>query len=48
VNYPNAGAYVVEYNNNPQPVPEPASLAVWSLLAIAGIGYGSWRKRRSA
>ena len=29
------------------PVPEPASFAVWSFLAITGIGYGSWRKRRS-
>lgn len=27
-------------------VPEPASLAVWSFLAIAGIGCGWWRKRR--
>ncbi len=26
-------------------VPEPAALAVWSFLAIAGIGYG-WRRRR--
>jgi hypothetical protein len=28
------------------PVPEPASLAVWSLLSMVGAGYGWWRKRR--
>ena len=26
------------------PVPEPSSLAIWSLLALCGIGYG-WRRR---
>ncbi len=28
-------------------VPEPASVTVWSLLGMAGIGYGWQRKRRS-
>ena len=31
----------------PVAVPEPSALAVWSFLAIAGIGCGRWRTRRS-
>jgi hypothetical protein len=29
-------------------VPEPASLAVWSVLGLAGLGYGGWRRKRVA
>jgi hypothetical protein len=28
-------------------VPEPASLAIWSLLAVTGIGFAGWRRRRT-
>lgn len=28
------------------PVPEPSTLAIWSLLALCGIGYG-WRRRKT-
>lgn len=27
-----------------QAIPEPASVAVWSLLALAGCGFGLWKK----
>ncbi len=27
-------------------VPEPASLVLWSVLGMVGVGYGWWRKRR--
>jgi hypothetical protein len=30
-----------------QAVPEPASLAVWSLLSVVGISVSLWRRRRS-
>ena len=30
------------------PIPEPTSIAVWSLLGLAGIGAGWWRRRRKA
>ncbi len=30
-----------------QAVPEPSTLAIWSLLALCGIGIG-WRRRRKA
>ena len=40
--------YIVEFDGPfTQAVPEPASLAVWSFLAFAGIGCGWWKKRRS-
>lgn len=29
-------------------VPEPASLAVWSVLGLAGLGYGGWRRKRAS
>ena len=29
------------------PIPEPSTLAIWSLLALCGIGIG-WRRRRKA
>ena len=29
------------------PVPEPASLIVWSLLGASGIGFGWWRRKRT-
>lgn len=29
-------------------VPEPASLAIWSVIGLAGIGIGAWRRRRKA
>jgi hypothetical protein len=49
LSYPTfTGLYVDATSLNMSAVPEPASLAVWSLLAIAGIGYGRWRKRRAA
>ena len=28
------------------PIPEPSTLAIWSLLALCGIGYG-WRRRKT-
>ena len=28
-------------------IPEPSTVAIWSLLGLVGLGYG-WRKRRSA
>jgi hypothetical protein len=28
-------------------VSEPATIAIWSLLGLAGLGYG-WRKRKAA
>lgn len=30
-----------------QQVPEPSTVAIWSLLSLAGLGYG-WRKKRKA
>ena len=27
-------------------IPEPASLAIWSVLALAGVGFAGWRRRR--
>jgi hypothetical protein len=32
-------------SNAAAPIPEPASVAVWSVLAMVGIGFG-WRKKR--
>ena len=29
-------------------VPEPASIAIWSLLGLAGFGYGCFRRRRNS
>ena len=37
--------FFVEFE--PATVPEPASLAVWSVLSMVGVGCGWWRKRRS-
>ncbi len=31
-----------------EPIPEPASLLVWSLLGASGVGIGWWRRRRQA
>ena len=28
-----------------EPIPEPSSLAIWSLLSVAA-GFGAWRRRR--
>jgi hypothetical protein len=28
-------------------IPEPSTIAIWSLLGLAGLGYG-WRKKRKA
>jgi hypothetical protein len=28
-------------------IPEPATLIVWSLLGLAAVGYGAWRRRRA-
>ena len=30
------------------PVPEPATIIVWSLLGLAAAGYGVWRRKRAA
>jgi hypothetical protein len=30
-----------------QVIPEPSTFAIWSLLGLAGLGYG-WRRRRAA
>ncbi len=38
--------YIVEFDGPFSPVPEPASVAVWSLLSVAGMGYGARRRRR--
>ncbi len=29
-------------------VPEPATLAIWSLLGLTAVGFGLWRRRRAA
>jgi len=29
------------------PTPEPSTLIIWALLAIGGIGFGFWRKRKA-
>ena len=38
--------YVIEYNR--QNVPEPSTLAIWSLLGGFGIAVGCWRRKRAA
>jgi hypothetical protein len=30
------------------PVPEPATLIIWSLLGVCGMGSGCWRRKRAA
>jgi hypothetical protein len=30
------------------PIPEPASVIAWSVLALIGLGYGGWRRRATA
>lgn len=42
-----AGATSPEFTSAPAPVPEPSTLAIWSLLGLCGIGFG-WRRRRKA
>ena len=37
---------VVSLDINSGGVPEPSTLAIWSLLALCGIGYG-WRRRKA-
>jgi len=32
--------------NHVEVSPEPGTLVIWSLLAVAGLGYGWWRRRR--
>ncbi|MBN2475902.1 MAG: hypothetical protein JXB62_14920 [Pirellulales bacterium] len=29
-------------------IPEPASVAIWSLIGLSWIGFGAWRRRRNA
>ena len=29
------------------PIPEPSTIAIWSLLGLVGLGFG-WRKKRKA
>lgn len=38
-------AYLFKGFSDPNVIPEPSTLAIWSLLAICGIGYG-WRRKR--
>ena len=35
------------YSRDGQPVPEPASLAVWSLMVCVGFSIGWWQLRRT-
>lgn len=37
--------YIVEFDTEPDVVPEPSTLAIWSLLALCGIGYGRRRRK---
>jgi hypothetical protein len=39
---------VVNYEGQFAVIPEPTTLAVWSLLGGIGVAYGVWRKRRTA
>lgn len=32
----------------PTHLPEPATMAVWSVLGLAGAGFGGWQRRKSA
>ncbi len=41
-----AGQSFADLTAPPAPVPEPASIAIWSLLGIIG-GFFAWRKRRN-
>jgi len=34
--------------SGPRPIPEPATLIIWSLLGGLGVGLGWWRRRRLA
>jgi len=36
------------FDPQPQPVPEPSTLIVWSVLGSVTIGLGWWRKRKAA
>jgi len=29
------------------PTPEPSTLIIWAVLAIGGIAFGWWRKRKA-
>ncbi len=40
-------ANIVDWLGTDQVVPEPSTIAIWSLLGLAGLGYG-WRKRKTA
>ncbi len=41
-------AYFVEYDTPTNPIPEPTSLIIWSLLGALGITIGWWRRRKVA
>ena len=47
---PNGDIYVFDITGpgGTAGVPEPALLAVWLLLGLAGVGGAKWRRRRSA
>ena len=38
--------HVVDFHIHPSAIPEPSTIAIWSLLGLAGLGYG-WRKKRT-
>lgn len=45
---PNEGWHIEFEISAANPVPEPATIAVWSVLGLCGIGYGVRRKMRRA
>ena len=41
-------AYLDNISAVVEPIPEPSTFAIWSLLGLSCIGVGWWRKRRAA
>jgi hypothetical protein len=41
------GSFLISKDKGLSPVPEPASLALWSLFGVAGLGYCGWRRKRT-
>ncbi len=43
--YSSVGSFLVTESPPPQVIPEPSTIAIWSLLGLVGLGYG-WRRKR--